>query len=306
MLSISDVWDAAKDSHEKYVLERLDKLLAKKNGQRGYIKSPALRRFVADNRQSFGTANVIVLRDLIAKATTILETLSDRQRAGFMKSAERVFNYSAFTDKDANEWSAYKLCQKSAYGICPYCNQAFAFTVVDVGGSFRPTLDHFFPKAEYPYLALSLYNLVPSCYTCNSNLKGAKDFFLTQHLHPLEDVEEVSFDFVSSGGHEFFELLHDDRLFEEFGVVSPRDGSDKAQNSVNTFLLNARFVNNLPAIKRFVRLRKKLRPHKIEEYKALFGDKIDEATLLQFDPQQYKNQILGKILLDMYYRFEPK
>jgi hypothetical protein len=306
MLSISDVWDAAKESHAQFVLGRLDRLLAKKSGQNGYIKSPALRKFVADNRQSFGISNVTILRELIVKATKILETLSERQRAEFMKSAERVFNYSAFANKDANGWSAYKLCQKSAYGVCPYCNQAFAFTVVEAGGSFRPTLDHFFPKAEYPYLALSLYNLVPSCYTCNSNLKGTKDFFRTQHLHPLEDVEEVSFDFASSGEHEFVDLLHDDRLLEEFGVVVPREGSEKAQNSVNTFLLGARFVGNLPAIKRFVRLRKKLRPHKIEEYKALFGDRIDEATLLQFDPRQYRHQILGKILLDMYYRFEPK
>jgi len=37
------------------------------------------------------------------------------------------------------------------------------------------TLDHLLPKSDYPHFALSLYNLIPSCYTCNSKTKGAKD-----------------------------------------------------------------------------------------------------------------------------------
>ncbi|MBA9074726.1 hypothetical protein GGR22_002899 [Flavobacterium gossypii] len=40
------------------------------------------------------------------------------------------------------------------------------------------TLDHFLPKGNYPYFALSLYNLVPSCYACNSKFKGIKEFEL--------------------------------------------------------------------------------------------------------------------------------
>jgi len=33
------------------------------------------------------------------------------------------------------------------------------------------TLDHVLPKENYPYFALSLFNLLPSCYVCNSKLK---------------------------------------------------------------------------------------------------------------------------------------
>ncbi|MDO6434804.1 helix-hairpin-helix domain-containing protein [Flavitalea sp. BT771] len=36
------------------------------------------------------------------------------------------------------------------------------------------TLDHLLPKGEYPHFALSLYNLIPCCYTCNSKTKGRK------------------------------------------------------------------------------------------------------------------------------------
>ena len=37
------------------------------------------------------------------------------------------------------------------------------------------TLDHVLDKATKPYFAVSLFNLVPSCYICNSKLKGSKE-----------------------------------------------------------------------------------------------------------------------------------
>ncbi|WP_298157165.1 hypothetical protein [Flavobacterium sp.] len=38
------------------------------------------------------------------------------------------------------------------------------------------TLDHFLPQYNFQYLSLSLYNLIPSCYSCNSKFKGIKEF----------------------------------------------------------------------------------------------------------------------------------
>ena len=33
------------------------------------------------------------------------------------------------------------------------------------------SFDHYLPKAKYPFLALNLYNLIPSCKNCNSTFK---------------------------------------------------------------------------------------------------------------------------------------
>lgn len=53
-------------------------------------------------------------------------------------------------------------------GTCPYCNRHFIRTVVTkTSSAVRGQLDHFYAKDKYPYLALHLYNLVPSCYNCN-------------------------------------------------------------------------------------------------------------------------------------------
>ena len=60
---------------------------------------------------------------------------------------------------------------------CYYCNIDFVNTYNTKSGKKNKfTLDHFYDKATYPYLAFSLYNLIPSCYTCNSKLKKNEEF----------------------------------------------------------------------------------------------------------------------------------
>ncbi len=47
---------------------------------------------------------------------------------------------------------------------CYYCNIDFVNTYNTKNGKKNKfTLDHYFDKSTYPYLALSLYNLIPSC-----------------------------------------------------------------------------------------------------------------------------------------------
>ncbi|MCK9373758.1 MAG: hypothetical protein M0P91_11205 [Sulfuricurvum sp.] len=60
---------------------------------------------------------------------------------------------------------------------CYYCNIDFVNTYNTKSKKKNKfTLDHYYDKSTYPYLALSLYNFVPSCYTCNSKLKGIIEF----------------------------------------------------------------------------------------------------------------------------------
>lgn len=73
---------------------------------------------------------------------------------------------------------------------CYFCNIHFVneYKVNDTEYKNEFTLDHYYDKSSYPYLALSLYNLIPSCYTCNSKLKKTD----TIKLAPPNDA---SFDF---------------------------------------------------------------------------------------------------------------
>ena len=72
---------------------------------------------------------------------------------------------------------------------CPYCNMQYTmYTVVDTidGESVEERAmfqyDHFYPRSAYPMLSMSLYNLIPSCTSCNQNKSYNK--ILGLEFHP--------------------------------------------------------------------------------------------------------------------------
>lgn len=89
-------------------------------------------------------------------------------------------------------WNAYLFAYESKIRTCPYCNRQYITAVLTSNGKMRATLDHFLPKNIYPYFSMSLYNLVPSCYSCNSSLKGKRDF----NVHDINPYYESYDDYV--------------------------------------------------------------------------------------------------------------
>ena len=84
------------------------------------------------------------------------------------KINEIIENDNPDWDENNQKTVAYWLLKKLNIRTCPYCNRNYTFTVtLSTDTLIRPEFDHFFPKTEKPWLALSLYNLVPSCPTCN-------------------------------------------------------------------------------------------------------------------------------------------
>ena len=126
------------------------------------------------------------------------------QQTNFLKNwantaIKGIFNYDndsqSFTNKD-NGLLAYNHAQRLQVNSCPYCNANFTFTIKTKRMKCRPQFDHFLNKSRYPYLALSFYNLIPSCALCNSGaLKGSKPFSLKTHLHPFVDDIEGLYNF---------------------------------------------------------------------------------------------------------------
>ena len=67
--------------------------------------------------------------------------------------------------------------------VCPYCNRNYIVNFEVQGNQIISTaeLDHFFPKSEYPCFAISIYNLVPCCHTCN-HIKSNKNINICSPL----------------------------------------------------------------------------------------------------------------------------
>ncbi len=159
-----------------------------------------LRKFIDDN-----------LKDIITSEPSNLEKLNKKFKSlpsykdSLKKKVSKIFNYKYFSTKSNNgSYDAYILTDRLKIRTCLYCNRNYTLTVFNgrlQSQKFtRPELDHFFDKGDNPLLALSIYNLIPSCKTCNSSLKGSKKFNLNNHLHPYVDdvVNFYKYKFIPS------------------------------------------------------------------------------------------------------------
>ena len=76
--------------------------------------------------------------------------------------------------------------------VCPYCNRQYIFGTDNnrkVGAQF----DHFYSKSKYPYLALSFYNLIPCCPTCNK-AKGEECIEINPYIEGFENNGKLMVD----------------------------------------------------------------------------------------------------------------
>ena len=96
---------------------------------------------------------------------------------------------------DVQEKIFPKYLKKMGIKSCAYCNAQYAVSAkrgkTDYGMRYRATftIDHYWPKSKYPYLATSFFNLYPACATCNQT-KSYRDPIFKLYIRPTDPVEE--------------------------------------------------------------------------------------------------------------------
>lgn len=296
IISIKDAWpECAIVRHEKYVTE----LLAGESKKVGAWGGRYLSDFVARNQRAISVGSVSEITDCIADFQVVMAGKSEAVNDRVRRRIEGVLNYSSFCRKRPGGWDAYALCKEFRYEMCPYCQQSLAMTVFrDSIGAFRPTLDHFYPKYRFPFLALSLYNLVPSCQSCNSSLKGTKDFFDVKHLHPYESKESIFF------GLDIDKYLESRAKGEKSWILNVVGSGDlDASESISTFAIKERYEMLEPLVDRFVASTYLRFSINEEKYRCLISDadfQLELDELIGFSPLAYKNEFLGRMKLDLY------
>ena len=116
--------------------------------------------------------------------------------------------YDKFLLRNNNEdWNIKVLCEKLQIDVCPYCNRQYIYTYQkETQKKNTAEIDHFRPKSKYPYLSCSLYNLIPSCHTCNS-IKHDKD-------------ENIIYPYIESFGNVGkFQIKRDDAHDIKFPII---------------------------------------------------------------------------------------
>lgn len=107
---------------------------------------------------------------------------------------------NVFISNGYDKINKFKFIKDIGLKSCVYCNRSYIFTI-NKNKNLKPEIDHFYPKSTYPYLAISYYNLIPSCPTCNGfGAKGQKDSYKDNLKNPYEinsDDFKFTFDIES-------------------------------------------------------------------------------------------------------------
>ncbi|WP_378957061.1 hypothetical protein [Pelosinus sp. sgz500959] len=192
------------DRHYKYFDDELSlRLDEKKEDQSLGARQRSFLNFLYDRKQKLIIGKPDELSRIIKDAETMYQDITDDLKltaSAFKPVIKEIFDYDKFsrdvpTEKDKNKWGAYQLVITLGISACPYCNRQYISTYFSKNGRTRAALDHFFDKATYPYLSLSLYNLVPCCNVCNSSFKGQETFSLATHMNPYLSGFEKEYKF---------------------------------------------------------------------------------------------------------------
>lgn len=154
------------------------------------------------------------------------------------------------------------------------------------------TLDHVLPQSLYQYLSLSLFNLVPSCYSCNSKLKGGAKIYSS-----ISEIKSIS----PTGVDGIFDLNFKIYFKEGFDKNNLPDSSNEYSIKIDS--IHKEYIERLNLQGRYnfhkdisfelINKRKTYSDSQIQEIVTLFGEKNIEINEIQL-----KKQIYGSVLFD--------
>lgn len=190
------------------------------------------------------------------------------------------------------------------FRTCFYCNKDFItnFDTDKKVSTFQ--LDHFFDKGTYPYLALSFYNLIPSCPTCNSSkVKGSANTFENNCIAP----NSQNFDFHQKVKFKIFldcscKNLHI-KSSDDIDLILKENFSDMYDKYIEIFKLNERYKAHKDIVFEMIQKAEFYPQSRLKELQDLTGIpyqqiKKDIFNLIDEDADLSK-QPFSKLIVDM-------
>lgn len=296
-------------------------------------------------KKNFLTMELSGLVELCKGFDKLYRPLLDTERNNVDEVLKKIFNYEKFGEGKklekvtinnvqcytwtncAETWSAWHFIKHLNVRACCYCNAETIFSLLldqpcpgvknkrsngrTKKDYKRSALDHYIGHSEYPAFGLSLYNLVPACTRCNTNIRGAKVLDYHRNIRPYEESFDDFFRFkylVMKPGVEFQDLTEDD-----IGLIVSRLDKDgciinvdkRGMNTAEFFHLKEVYnqlhrSEAIDTIRRYT-LIPEARRKELEQHYPNIGRVVLERMLWGVDRDRNNiNQYrLGKLTLDL-------
>ena len=174
------------------------------------------------------------------KSKSILEIRFEKLNISEEYLPNQLFCYKKLQTGN-KDWNRHKLLSLIGIEICPYCQRNYISSYEENNDEKTTAdLDHFYPKSLYPFLALSLYNFIPSCQICNSRFKGNKDTRDSVYLYE-EGFDKLGVKFRTSKeviSETLGERYSDFYVKIDYENLKNKEDGEKVKNSIENLGLD--------------------------------------------------------------------
>ena len=154
------------------------------------------------------------------------------------------------------------------------------------------TLDHVLDKGSHPLIALSLYNFVPSCYSCNSKFKGSKQFIDNDsmgYLSPTSDKfsfnDDVKFKLYFHNNKNIHTIQNTNDYMLDFYYSKNQNEYEKY---IDIFKLKGRYIFHKDEVMNLIDKKKRYSQSQVDEI----------SNIVNISSIQIKKDIFGKELFE--------
>ena len=179
---------------------------------------------------------------------------------------------------------------------CLYCNQNFTIVVgnspddkgeivMDNAQAFIQ-FDHFYDKSSFPFLSMSLYNLIPACPQCNHK-KSNKSYSLALHPYVADYATQLTFKIKDPDAMTNPKFMKIDLMEVEI----ENGGNMELGNLMGNLAIKERYSRHLDIVKE-LEIAKYLQPY----YEKIFFDSMPREigdALSKFDSNLLRRHLFG-------------
>jgi len=290
------------DKHIEQVSYKLEKEV-KKLLKRYYLTSTTLKclKYLSKDGiiEKLLKANPTELKNLIYYFQIHFPTSIEKG-----KELNKILRNEIF-EKEYNNWSnrtiygAYTFVEQLDLKTCPYCNRNYIFIVNKKDGKLRPEIDHFYPKSIYPFLAMSFYNLIPSCSICNHTKSDIQEDDL---IHPYK-IESNTINFTYIPNSINFIILEE----EKYNINNFQIKISGAKRNIELFKLEELYKQHKDIVLELL-IKKAYYPHSYIKELEDFGFSKDDIYRYLFSNYKKEEDLhkrpLSKLIKDISQELE--
>ncbi len=185
--------------------------------------------------------------------------------------------YFNIINEKKRAYTAYQLIENLKVFICPYCNRN---SIYNIKSSKKRTseLDHYHPQSKYPFLALSFYNLIPSCKVCN---KIKLDNDTKEYISPYDNRFDMNKNMKFGLRIEDSTFYHSENGFNiSYKYNDKVSDSEKSriENNLNDFELKDLYQNHKDIVLELI------------QKNTIYNESYLDELLTQYEGTLFKNR----------------